>query len=259
LIGAKDGEFVDHVNGDPLDNRRSNLRICSQLENARNRKITDGSSQFKGVSKDIITGRLSSLIRVNGALKHLGVFDDEVDAAKCYNAAAVYYFGEFARLNPVEATSETWQEISIAATHKYNKGRFSSMYLGVAFNKRLKQWTANHSDGAGGNYLGIFKTEVDAALCVDASIHEKHGDNRPRNFPRKPVTTTVALIKAGNSRKTSAYKGVKKTGSKWSAQISPGGKGIYIGVFDAELDAAIARDKYITDNGIKKIKLNFPL
>ena len=184
LIGAKDGEFVDHVNGDPLDNRRSNLRLCSQLENARNKKITTKTSCFKGVSRRSSGNKFASNIRVDGVLMTLGAFDSEEAAARCYNAAAVYYFGEFARLNPVEATSETWQEISIAATHKYNKGRFSSMYLGVAFNKKLKQWIANHSDGDGGSYLGVFKTELEAAMRVDAAIFNRHGDERPRNFPK---------------------------------------------------------------------------
>ena len=259
LLGAKDGETVDHINGNPLDNRRSNLRICTQLENSRNRKITGGSSQFKGVSLDIEVGRFSALIRINKVLKHLGYFDNEADAARCYNAAATEYFGEFARLNPVDDSGETWKEISIKAAHKHNAAKFSSKYIGVSLNKKLNQWVAVHAGDAESSYLGIFKNEVDAALCVDASIYEKHGDSRPRNFPNKAADKTLAQIQAGNSKKTSQYRGVKKTGKRWSAQISPAGVDTYIGVFDLELEAAEARDQYIKDNNIKRVKLNFPI
>ena len=91
---------VDHINGDRLDNRRCNLRLCSGRENQMNRKKSSGkSSSYKGVSFFPRTGRWASRIKVHGRNLHLGYFVSEKDAALAYDAAALHHFGEFARLN----------------------------------------------------------------------------------------------------------------------------------------------------------------
>jgi hypothetical protein len=95
IMGAKRGELVDHINGDTLDNRRSNLRFATKAENSRNARIKGGSSRFKGVSFN----GWAAHIRVDGKLKHLGRFATEEEAARAYNEAAIRHFGEFARLN----------------------------------------------------------------------------------------------------------------------------------------------------------------
>lgn len=95
------GAVIDHINGDTLDNRRSNLRVCSQAQNMLNRvKHTAGGSRYKGVAKRK-SGRYRADIRLGGVRKYLGDYDDEESAARAYNAAAKELFGEFARLNPV--------------------------------------------------------------------------------------------------------------------------------------------------------------
>jgi hypothetical protein len=92
---------VDHINNDPLDNRRSNLRLATHAQNARNRKIDKSktSSRYVGVYFEKATGRWTSKIRIKGKRLWLGRFDKEIDAAKAYDAAAKKYHGEFAKLN----------------------------------------------------------------------------------------------------------------------------------------------------------------
>ncbi len=100
VAGAKPGETVDHINGDCLDNRRANLRICSHQQNMWNRRNSEsGTSKFKGVSWDKSNRKWRSHIRKNNKTIFLGRFLDEVEAARAYDAAAIEHFGEFARLN----------------------------------------------------------------------------------------------------------------------------------------------------------------
>lgn len=95
LIGAPGGKWVDHKNGNTLDNRKANLRICSPSENARNRRQERGAvSRFKGVSRHSPT-RWKAQIQVDGKHIYLGVFRTEEEAAGVYNAAAARLFGEF--------------------------------------------------------------------------------------------------------------------------------------------------------------------
>lgn len=99
ILGAERGEVVDHINGNTLDNRRSNLRICTWTENARNREAYSASG-YKGVypSKKTL-GKYLVQIRVNGKKKHLGFVDDPRVGARLYDEAAEHYFGAFSRKN----------------------------------------------------------------------------------------------------------------------------------------------------------------
>lgn len=93
------GESVDHINGNGLDNRRSNLRICSHKENTRNRrKHAPSASRFKGLFRRK-GGRWGVCIKQNGLRLHLGTFDDEERAARQYDRAARVLFGRFAKTN----------------------------------------------------------------------------------------------------------------------------------------------------------------
>lgn len=105
LLNAKPGEIVDHINGNPSDNRKSNLRIVSDAANARNsRKYSTNTTGYKGVAPHT-KGRFTAQITVNYRKIHLGVFEDKVEAARAYNVAAVKYFGKYAKLNEIKEDS----------------------------------------------------------------------------------------------------------------------------------------------------------
>lgn len=91
---------LDHINGCRADNRIANLRACTTAENKRNGAPYSGR-RFKGVYRE--KGKWLSAIRVEGALVRLGLFTDEQEAARAFNAAATLAHGKFARLNPLPA------------------------------------------------------------------------------------------------------------------------------------------------------------
>jgi hypothetical protein len=96
IIGAKPGEMVDHVNGNPLDNRRCNLRICTHAENMRNRKMAKHNrSGIKGAYRH--GQKWVSEIVANGVRYRLGTFDTPQAAGAAYAEAASRLHGEFAR------------------------------------------------------------------------------------------------------------------------------------------------------------------
>ncbi len=92
------GMVIDHINGDGLDNRKCNLRICTQQQNSLNRvSHKNSSSKYLGVS--FHKNKYIARIKNKDTVLRLGSFTDEKLAAKAYNDAAIIYHGEYARLN----------------------------------------------------------------------------------------------------------------------------------------------------------------
>lgn len=94
LLGCK---YYDHINRNPLDNRKSNLRQASTQENARNRSVpSNNTSGFIGVSWDKDAEKWRAFIKINGKNKWLGRFINKEDAIVARLKAEKEYFGEFA-------------------------------------------------------------------------------------------------------------------------------------------------------------------
>ena len=95
------GLFTNHKNAIRCDNRSVNLESVTKRENSRCRLKTRGSSRYKGVCKRIYKGKTQWLCHINvgHGTEFLGVFYDEVEAAKVYDQVAIANFGEFTRTN----------------------------------------------------------------------------------------------------------------------------------------------------------------
>ncbi len=106
ILGVKPGQIVDHINGDGLDNRKANLRICTNAQNIRNQRphaTRKTISKFKGVTR--CNGRgYRAQIMVNYRKINLGTYTTPEAAASAYDAAARQHHGAFARPNFPEAT-----------------------------------------------------------------------------------------------------------------------------------------------------------
>lgn len=93
---------IDHINGNKLDNRKSNLRICSQGENIQNAKTRkDNKSGFRGVSWHKQSKKWFAVISFNKKRFSLGYFGNKTDAAKVYNEKALELYGIHAKINMI--------------------------------------------------------------------------------------------------------------------------------------------------------------
>lgn len=102
------GMDVDHINGDKLDNRRTNLRVCTRAQNSWNQKLRkDNTSGYKGVQWSKADNRWKAQITCHYRPHHLGYFLQLRDAVIAYNTAATKLFGEHACLNPIPPESDS--------------------------------------------------------------------------------------------------------------------------------------------------------
>lgn len=110
ILEAKDGEIVDHINGETLDNRRLNLRLTDNGGNAYNcKKRKNCTSDYKGVHKHSKLKRrimYRATIQYKGKKMHIGSYVTEIEAAIAYNRKAKELFGEFAKLNVIGENNE---------------------------------------------------------------------------------------------------------------------------------------------------------
>lgn len=104
LITGFAHEFIDHINGNHLENRKANLRPCTHAENVRNSKPS-GNRKYKGVFLNKKKWR--AILQHNGKFHRVDGFDTARDAAIMYNYLAERFFGEFAYFNKIEG-SKRW-------------------------------------------------------------------------------------------------------------------------------------------------------
>lgn len=104
ILNAPERKVVDHINGNRLDNRKSNLRLCTQQQNTFNARSTTGNKHgYKGIRFDKRQPRKGWIAQITFNRKniYLGSHYTKEEAALAYNEAARNYFGNFAKLNKI--------------------------------------------------------------------------------------------------------------------------------------------------------------
>jgi hypothetical protein len=109
IMGSPEGMHIDHINGNALDNRKQNLRVCTASQNAMNKKLrSDSTTGYKGVYKTK-DPRYKKAYRASGAIpgtsgkkKSIGYFATAEEAAQAYNDYVIKEFGEFTYLNEIK-------------------------------------------------------------------------------------------------------------------------------------------------------------
>lgn len=177
IMNAPENLQVDHISGDKLDNRRSNLRLVTAKQNMRNMSALGGKSQYKGVSfyDNVFVVRLY----LDGANLYFGRFSDEVSAAKVYDYAARQHYGEHARLNFPNNTLSLEEFNGLVNLKTPN-----CQYRGVSYIKSKGRWRSYIQSDGKLHHLGYFKNPVDAAIAYDEAAIRFHGSKAKLNFQK---------------------------------------------------------------------------
>jgi hypothetical protein len=172
--------LADHANGNGLDNRRQNLRQATSRQNAQNRRLrSDSNSGYKGVNRSPSQQAWRAHILANGRRISLGSYQDPVEAARAYDAAARHYFGEFAALNfPGEEPVGPIEGLQNRLMRTNRSG-----YRGVSWYKSRGRWVAQIVEDGRKINLGYFDDPVEAARVYDAAARKYHGVRARLNFP----------------------------------------------------------------------------
>ena len=121
---------IDHINGDKVDNRIENLRVCDDERNQWNVGSRGGVSKYKGVDWHKKTGRWRARIRVGKSRRiELGYYRTQEEAAAAYDRAADQYHEDFAKKN-LNLSQETPTPVKRSITHPRQKSRYENLKIG---------------------------------------------------------------------------------------------------------------------------------
>lgn len=174
-------------NGDPLDFRKKNLKICRGSFRTQHARLwgIPKTSKFKGVSWNKRRLKWGTSIYKNGKTHFLGYFNNEEEAAKTYDAKARELYGESAYQNfnnPVRPQ----RKLRLFATPRQNRRHSDSIskYKGVTYiSKGKRRWLAQIYYNRNIISLGRFYTEIEAAKVYDRKSKELFGKSAYLNFP----------------------------------------------------------------------------
>jgi hypothetical protein len=185
-MGYPKGMDVDHINGNPLDNRKVNLRVCTRSENAINKKTrADSRSGYKGVYMSPNGKLIQAHIRPPGMNKgrlSLGYYKTLEEAARAYDANAYHHFGEFAKLN---FPNEKINKDLIVKLGDHKRKNKTSKFQGVGFYKKTNKWRARIGYKGKQILLGYHSTPEEAARAYDTKAKELFGEFASLNFPNE--------------------------------------------------------------------------
>lgn len=266
LLNPPKNMLVDHINGNTLDNRKCNLRICTNSQNATNKKPR-GASKYMGVfikkiksSSGVIHKYYCSGIKVNGKYKFLGNFpftqEGEILASKAYMKAAKIGYGDFILKNNYFNREGNGLGILPLKEKKLERGKIHTSNGQIIlvddddYDRLIKiNWSAEKQKT--GNYYGINRKRKTGRLYIhrmimnltDKNLYVDHIDGNGLNNKKENLRIVTCLQNSWNKKSkynsSSKFLGVCKCGKKWMATIKYKDEKKVIGTYNCEKEAAL--------------------
>ena len=173
-----DGKIIDHINHNPLDNRKCNLRFATSAQNNYNKTIhrDKTSTPYKGVFIHE-SGQIVAAIAKNRKSIHIGYAKSFEEAARMYDMMAIKLFGEFACLNfPHMIYSDNEIECLYKKVMDYRCSKNTSGYRGVSYKTKRHKWEASICVNNVDRYIGMYSTAIEAARARDKVAIELLGE-----------------------------------------------------------------------------------
>lgn len=228
LIDAPKGIQVDHIDGNPLNNCRSNLRIVTDSENKQNRHKLDNrnKSGYRGVFWNNQHKKWSAKLQINNKQYHVGHFDDVHEAGQAA-AEARRQFMTHAQESQAKESLADWVK------PKKDKTKTSKSGIhGVCYNKQTGRWMAILTKNGESKYIGSYETTEEAAKAVE--------DAKTISFEEIPKAIHPQIL---NNR--SGVRGVRwdESRNKWAASLNKKYLGRFNTIEEAAESVKQARDR----------------
>jgi hypothetical protein len=198
-------------------------------------------SRYVGVSWFERDQKWEAKIQVRGVKQHLGLFHDEADGGRAYDAAVAAQNLRYPRNFPGDTGAG--QAVKRRDNRSAIPDKGKSRFVGVCWNKRDKKWMVRATDKGKKKHIGYYDDETAAARAFDAYV-VANKINTDLNFPSAPGAAGHMTSKKG---RTSSHRGVSwdKRRKKWRAAITVDGKRKSLGYFVDADDAGRAYDAAI--------------
>lgn len=189
IMGCKyrDGNRVDHIDHNTFDNRKCNMRLCTEQENNQNRrKPVTNTTGYKGVRVSTGDNRWGAVVAINDKNVRVGTYSSPEEAARMYDMLALKLHGEFACTNfPRERYTVEDIENAYTEAMKVCSCNNKSGYRGVCRHTQNPTWVAKICVNRKTMHLGSFSTGILAAIAYDKKALELLGDKAKLNFPKE--------------------------------------------------------------------------
>lgn len=272
ILNVSKEMFVDHKDGNPLNNQKSNLRICSKEFNNKNVKINSKNiSGYKGVHFSKNNRKWRANISFNNKIIYLGYFETPERAAQAYDEASKKYHDEFGVTNlelkerkPIEIL---WKPTKFDDPNlkpgmvPLGHGKYAYVDLDDYERVMKHSWCLTKDKYAQStiNKKSI-KLHRFIMNCYDDKIVD-HIDHNTLNNKKKNLRICTILQNSYNTKyrkHSSCFKGVQKVNNKWRCVLRKNGQLINLGTFISEIQAAKIYDKYALKYFGEYAQLNFP-
>ena len=208
-------------------------------------------SGFIGVIKNNRGDKFQAKIWIDGKNKSIGSYETAKQAAKAYDKKAIKLRKPLSKLNFPKKAPVGYTPIQ-QSLHSNNTVGYRGVY------KNGKNFRAMIRIDGKNNHIGIYDTAKEAAIAYDRAVLKANKSTTLLNFPDMVHNLDVEPKRKKYKRSSTGYKGVRKSRTKFRAQINIDGKTKSFGTFASAIQAALAYDHAAIKAGRKKSTINFP-